>query len=95
MKLYSPDFEVPENQLLGLNLGTNSAIEKNALMLTIDLAVFSYPRAGNCPLQTNKDFNLMLHMNLNQVKVVFMMQQFMRMIDYIMNQVVAIIVPQK
>jgi len=53
-------------------------------MLNLHIFIFTYPgETGCCPNQPNKDSNLVLFMTLSQIKILFMMEQTMRMLDFV------------
>ncbi len=53
-------------------------------MLNMEIYLFTYPEeTGCCPNQPSKDFNMVIFMTLSQIKVVFMMEQTMRILDFV------------
>ena len=61
-------------------------------MLDLSMVLFTYPgAAGCCPEQPSKEYNMKMSMEMSQLKVVFMQEQTMRMLDYILCQVTGLI----
>lgn len=62
-------------------------------MLTLELFVFTYPGIdGECINQTNKGFNVTVKADLQQIRLTFMMQCILRIIDYLFVQVLNLLV---
>lgn len=74
-------------------LGVNCVDSKRPEMLNVLVTVFTYSETGSCPLQTSKDFNLNVGVNLKQLKAIIMFEQLLRIIDYINHQIVLVIAP--
>jgi len=86
-KTLNPEIEYAANEPLVQKeiLGVNCVDSKQPLMLDLRITIFTYPETGSCPLQHSKDFNMNLLANFKQLKIIFMNEQLMRMIDYINN----------
>ncbi len=61
-------------------------------MLNMQIFLFTYPEeTGCCPNQPSKDYNMAIYMTLSQIKVIFMMEQTMRILDFVNHQVARLI----
>ena len=61
-------------------------------MLDVKMDIFTYPgESGCCPLQPSKTNNMNLTAEMKQLKLVFMQQQTMRMVDYYFHQIMGLI----
>lgn len=53
-------------------------------MLDVEMVLFTYPgEKGCCPLQPSKEYNMILKVEMSRLRVVYMQEQIMRMLDYI------------
>ena len=62
-------------------------------MLELELFAFTYPGAdGSCINQNDKGFNLNIKVELQQIKLIYMQQCTLRLVDYTMVQVINLLV---
>jgi len=66
-------------------MGVNKIGISTPRMLELELILFTYPEeTGCCPFQPSKDYNMRLSITMSQVKIVFVTERTIRIIDYIM-----------
>lgn len=83
---YAAEEPLVQAEIMGVN-----KVNSNQ-MLVLNMVMFTYPGAtGCCPEQPSKDYNLKMSVEMSQLKVVFMQEQTMRMLDYIFCQVTGLI----
>ena len=56
-------------------------------MLQLTFFIFDFPAETRCNNQKSQDYNMQLDLTLEQIKLLFMMENTMRIIDYSMNHV--------
>ena len=79
-KEYTKDAEIVIDEILGVNEPDSNP------MLRLELVLFTYPEeTGCCPLQPGKDYNMKLEVVLRQIRINFITERTIRIIDYIIN----------
>lgn len=74
-------------------LGVNKELTDGKPMLELELFAFTYPGTdGSCINQNDKGFNLKIKAELQQIKFIYMQQCTLRLVDYIMVQVINLLV---
>lgn len=56
-------------------------------MLALEVFIFKFPGEDRCENQPSQDFNMLIRCNLQQIKLLFMMQNTNRIVQYLVNHV--------
>jgi hypothetical protein len=86
---YCSSDKISEQEILGVN----KELTDGKPMLELELFAFTYPGAdGSCINQNDKGFNLNIKVELQQIKLIYMQQCTLRLVDYTMVQVINLLV---
>jgi hypothetical protein len=84
--------EESRNEIVGIS----KSLRDDKPMLEFELCAFTYPgKDGACTRQPNKDCNVTISADLQQIRFIYMQQCTLRIVDYALVQVLDVLVTKK